>query len=91
MNTPNNRSRSATPNDTSKPKGPDLSKILGSDGKLLPAEKERRRKNNLCLVCASNDHHAEQCPSRRERTPARAATIEEADSSSEAKASEIPN
>ena len=90
-NPSSSRTRSATPSDASKPKGPDLSKILGPDGKLLPAEKERRRKNNLCLICGSKDHHAEQCPSRRERTPARAATIEELDSSSEAEASDTPN
>ena len=89
--TSSTRTHSATPADASKPKGPDLSKILGPDGKLLPAEKERRRKNNLCLICASKDHHAEQCPSRRDRTPACAATIEEVDSSSEAEAEETPN
>lgn len=85
------KSRSATPADTTKTKAPDLSKILGPDGKLLPAEKERRRKNNLCLICAAKDHHAEQCPSRRERTQARAATIEEVTSSSDAEASDDPN
>ena len=85
------KSRSATPADTTKPKTPDLSKILGPDGKLLPAEKDRRRKNNLCLICAAKDHHAEQCPSRRERTQARTATIEEVTSSSDAEASDDPN
>ena len=91
MSTSSTHTHSATPADASKPKGPDLSKILGPDGKLLPAEKERHRKNNLCLICASKDHHAKQCPSRHDCTPARTATIEEVDSSSEAEAEETPN
>ena len=86
------RSRASTPAaSSSKPKTPDLSKVLGPDGKLLPAEKERRKKNNLCLICAAKDHHAEQCPSRRERAQARAATIKELDSASEPEGSDSPN
>ena len=91
MNTSSSHSRSTTPADASKPKGPDLSKILGPDGKLLPTEKECWRKNNLCLICASKDHHAEKCPSHCESTQARTATIEELDSLSEADASDSPN
>lgn len=47
--------RSATPFD--------LSGILGPDGKLTPAEKQRRRELGLCMWCGSGDHLRPECPS----------------------------
>jgi Ty3 transposon capsid-like protein len=70
-------SRASTPSaSTFKAKKPDLSKVLGPDGKLLPEEKERRKKNNLCMICASKDHFSDKCPSRKNQAQARAATLE---------------
>jgi len=84
---------------SSKAKKPDLSDVLGPDGRLLPEEKERRKKNNLCLICASKDHFSDKCPSRKTPAKARAADLEplveddEQDfpSSSEDESSELPN
>ena len=59
----------------SKPKTTDIGKVLGPDGKLLPAERDRRRRLNLCLLCASKDHMVDACPSRRDKAQARAVTI----------------
>jgi len=102
----NNNSQSRTPSrastpgaSTSKVKKPDLSNVLGSDGKLLPEEKERHKKNNLCLICASKDHYSDKCPSRKTPTKARAAVLEtisddkeqSRNSASEAESSESPN
>ena len=50
----NNNSRS-TPSSSTK----DLTKILGSDGKLLPAERARREQLGLCTYCGG-DHKV--CP-----------------------------
>ena len=38
--------------------------LLGSDGKLKPEEKERRKHLGLCLVCGGN-HTTDKCPNRR--------------------------
>lgn len=97
-------SRASTPSASSssapasKSKKPDLSKVLGPDGKLLPAEKERRRKNDLCMICGSKDHYADKCPSNRDNTHGRAAHLEEVDEESDSEgsasdddASELPN
>ncbi|KAJ3837464.1 hypothetical protein F5878DRAFT_726051 [Lentinula raphanica] len=35
---------------------------LGSDGKLTPAERERRKKFNLCLFCGQGGHVLKDCP-----------------------------
>lgn len=51
---------------------PDLSNVLGPDSKLLPEEKEQRKKNNLCLICTSCKHFSNKCPSHK--TPAKACT-----------------
>ena len=51
--------------------------LLGKDGKLLPAEKQRHIDNNLCLVCGKSGHTADECrhSSRNKSNPkARAAT-----------------
>ena len=98
-------SRSSTPSSStassSAPKTSDLSKVLGPDGKLLPEEKERRRKNNLCLMCGSKDHFVDKCPTRQDSTRGRAANLasineegshsEPESSPSEAESSESPN
>jgi hypothetical protein len=80
------------------PKKPDIAKVLGPDGKLLPEEKERRRKNNLCLICTSKDHFSDKCPSHKDNSKAHAATLEAVDegdqsegSASKAESSEYPN
>ena len=85
------RNRHPTPAASpSKPKS-DIAKVLGPDGKLLQSEKDRRRRLNLCLLCASKDHMVDACPSRRERAHARAVTTEASKSSAEAKPSVPPN
>ena len=61
---------------SSKSQKPDLSNVLGPDGRLLPEEKERRKKNNLCLICASGEHFSDKCPSRKTPAKARAADLE---------------
>ena len=69
--------RSSTPAaSSSKPNKPDLSKVLGPDGKLLPEEKERRKKNDLCMVCGGKGHFSDKCPHRKESVQARAANLE---------------
>ena len=94
-------SRASTPSASSlsapapKFKKADIASLLGPDGKLLPEERERRRKNNLCMICGSKHHFADKCPSNKQ---ARAAHIEEVDeepdsegSVSEEEPSELPN
>ena len=39
----------------------DLSDKLGKDGKLTPAERQRRFDNNLCLFCGDAGHTAKDC------------------------------
>ena len=41
---------------------PDLTNILGTDGKLLPQEKQRRMDNKLCLLCTDPGHRVTDCP-----------------------------
>jgi hypothetical protein len=56
-------------------------KFLGSDGKLLPAERARRLAEGLCLLCGLSGHRADDCPKRR---PARGTTtVPAADSAAE--------
>ena len=40
---------------------------LGPDGKLTQAEKDRRRKNNLCLFCGGSGHSFDNCPNWKDR------------------------
>ena len=40
------------------------SNLLGPDGKLKPEEKERRKKEGLCLVCGGK-HDTDKCPKRK--------------------------
>ena len=56
----------------SKSQKPDLSNVLGPDGWLLLEEKECRKKNSLCLICAPSKHFSDKCPSCK--TPAKAHT-----------------
>ena len=41
--------------------------LLGSDGKLKPEEKERRKRLGLCLVClvCGGNHTTDKCPNHR--------------------------
>src|SRR6266481_4327015 len=41
--------------------GPDLTGKLSKDGKLTPAERQRRMENNLCLFCGKTGHLAKDC------------------------------
>jgi len=56
-----------------------IASVLGSDGHLLPAERERRLKEGLCLICGSKDHRARDCPDNKNNPKAqgRAATTED--------------
>jgi len=47
------------------PTKPHLTKILGSDGKLLPAENKRGKNNSPYMICGSDKHFADDCPSRK--------------------------
>jgi hypothetical protein len=76
----------------------DLTKILGPDGKLLPEERERRRKNNLCMICGSDKHFVDKCPSNKDKAQGRSAHLDDVqeeslseDSAPEADASEPLN
>ena len=71
-------SRSATSSaSTSKSNNPDLSKILGPDGKLLPEEKERRKQNDLCMVCGAKGHYSDKCLHCKDNAQAQAATLDD--------------
>lgn len=76
-------SRGSTPAASGSSRKPDLSKVLGEDGKLLPEEKERRKKNGLCIICGSKDHMADRCPSRKDNTHGRAAVLDPVDEGSD--------
>jgi hypothetical protein len=47
-------------------------KVLGPDGKLLPAEKARRLAENLCLLFGGKGHQSADCP--KQKAAGRAAT-----------------
>jgi len=68
---------------TSKSNKPDLSKVLGPDGKLLPEEKERWKQNDLCMVCGDKGHFADKCPQRKEAAQAHAVTLDDIEESSD--------
>jgi hypothetical protein len=36
--------------------------VLGPDGKLLPAERMRRLREGLCLLCGRRGHSVKDCP-----------------------------
>jgi len=63
---------------------PDLSNVLGKDGKLTPAERSRRISNSLCLFCGDAGHNAKDCPKSASRAAkARAAQATTPTTSSE--------
>jgi hypothetical protein len=87
-----NRSQPSTPKPAPKPaskatmpspsasqdKKDEIAKNLGPNGKLLPEEKEHRRKNNLCLICGSSKHFLDNCPSKKPQAKAaQLVTVEE--------------
>jgi len=45
--------------------GIDIYAAWGSNGKLTPAEKARRKKFNLCLYCGESDHWSTTCPVKK--------------------------
>jgi hypothetical protein len=49
-------------------------KMLGSDGKLLPAEKARRIAENLCLLCGEKGHRSDACPKKKSASGRAAST-----------------
>jgi hypothetical protein len=56
-------------------------KVLGSDGKFLPAEKARRLAENLCLLCGGKGHRSNECP-KKKPAAGRATTTDSAASAS---------
>ena len=85
-------SRHSTPSgSTPKPKNQDIAKFLGPDGKLLPEEKERRKQNDLCIICGGSGHFSDKCPHRKENVKGRGASLEDGESQSEAESSEDLN
>ena len=69
-------------------KSDDKSSILGKDGKLTEAERNRRKTMGLCLFCGKTGHRASDCRAAKVATAARAAKVTE---SSGASASESKN
>jgi len=47
------------------PRKLDLTKILGSDSKFLPEEKERGKNNSLYMIYSSDKHFTDDCPSQK--------------------------
>ena len=82
---PQSNSNSGGSNNSSNNKKPYADK-LGKDGKLNQAERDRRRKNNLCMFCGGN-HKLEDCNKRKKAQDARgrAASASKDDTSSSAK------
>jgi hypothetical protein len=65
--------QTSSPSTSEKP----YAKVLGSDGKLLPAEKARRLAENLCLLCGGKGHRSNECP-KKKPAAGRAATTDSA-------------
>lgn len=59
-----------------------LDGLLTADGKLKPEERDRRFRENLCIICGRKDHRAEACPRRKDKNrppaKARASTVDTA-------------
>ena len=59
----NNKSKGNKPNKpASSGNSAALADKLGKDGKLTPAERQRRFDNNLCMFCGAVGHTAKDCP-----------------------------
>ena len=54
--------KSSTKGSSSSTSPPDLSNVLGKDGKLTPTEQSRHISNSLCLFCGNAGHNAKDCP-----------------------------
>ena len=62
-------------------------KHIGSDGHLTQAERDRRMKQGLCLICGNKGHMAKECPkSKFNASGAPAATNNSGSSKTQAKA-----
>ena len=75
-NKKNDKSASSSGNSAS------LSDKLGKDGKLTPAERQRRFDNNLCMFCGGVGHTAKDCTkstSSTAKAKARATQVKEKD------------
>ena len=64
-NNSKNKQGSLSKSSTSQPN--DISKYLDKNGHLLPEEKQRRKNEGLCLICAAKGHLAADCPSARKK------------------------
>ena len=65
-----------------------LAEKLGKDGKLTPAERQRRFDNQLCMFCAGHGHKANDCPkstSSASKAKGRAAQVKEKEETPEPK------
>ena len=65
-----------------------IASVLGSDGHLLPAERERRLKEGLCLICGSKDHRARDCPDNKNNPKAQGRATTTEDNSDESTSSD---
>ena len=54
--------KSSAKGSSSSAPAPDLSNVLGKDGKLTPAKWLRHISNSLCLFCGDAGHNAKDCP-----------------------------
>lgn len=85
--TPNPSSTSQSTSSSSTSSNP-LANVLGKNGKLTPAERQRRKDKNLCMFCGGSGHVADSCPKKTtpksdnaNKPKARSATTEAASSS----------
>jgi hypothetical protein len=69
-NNSNNSNKKSSDNSSTLKTKNDISKNLGSDGKLLPAVRQHRMDNGLCLFCGVKGHMAAEC-SKRKKDPAK--------------------
>ncbi|KAG6326918.1 hypothetical protein ID866_12171 [Astraeus odoratus] len=86
---------SSSPKPSSDSSAPDLSGVLGKDGKLTAVERLHRIKNALCLFCGLPGHSAKDCPRSTSCAPkahaAQAASIAASTAETPAKAKNNPD